>query len=160
MGRGMKRGGSDWTEAREAQLSFMWTEGHTGEAIARALGGLTRCGVIGKARRMGLAHRVSAEGRASAQYIRVSKGPRIKSPPPAQAPKVIVSEPPALGPVGDFPDGAGCRYIAGDPQSHDWQCCGAPTPHIESRWCEFHHSVVFTPTRPRNVTPEPRRFAA
>lgn len=153
----MKRGGSNWTEERETILANLWTEGHTGEAIARALGGLTRCGVIGKARRMGLAHRVSAEIRASVQYFRRPRAPKMPTPPPV--PKFVASEPPAIGPIGEFPD-SGCRYIAGDPSSHDWQCCGAPTPHIESRWCEFHHGVVFQAQKPRTVTPEPRRWAA
>lgn len=43
-----------WTEERTAILERMWLEGSTASAIAKALGGVSRNAVIGKAHRLGL----------------------------------------------------------------------------------------------------------
>lgn len=145
----MKRTGSDWTEERETILANLWTQGHTGEAIAHAMGGLTRCGVIGKARRMGLMHRVSAEVRAQAKYVRKPSVPKIRALPPPQPVKVVQPEPLALGPIGDFPDAGTCRYIAGDPASQEWQCCGAEAVRYDIPWCEHHFKRVYQPATKR-----------
>lgn len=58
-------------------------------------------------------------------------------------------EPKPLGPVGDFPNGSGCRWIHGDTRTKDWRCCGheldAPSPY-----CRSHRLRAWT--RPNNLT--------
>lgn len=48
-----------WTEERVEILTKMWTEGNSAAEIAKALGGITRNAVIGKAHRLGLSGRAS-----------------------------------------------------------------------------------------------------
>lgn len=135
------RKGSDWTEAREAQLSLMWTEGHTAARIAAIMGGVTRSGVLGKVHRMDLATRQIQGPHSYPRDIakRKSAPCRASGLPTVRRPSL--PEPVAVGPIGNFPEAGTCRYIAGDPASHDWQCCGAPG----QPWCEFHERVVFQP---------------
>jgi GcrA cell cycle regulator len=46
-----------WTDERIAILEKLWLAGHSGSQIAKALGGITRNAVIGRAYRMGLSGR-------------------------------------------------------------------------------------------------------
>lgn len=125
----MKRG--DWALGREPELALLWSDGHTAIVIAGMIGAPSKSAVLGKVRRMDLPMRITG--------LKPS-GPRIfKIAPPRQ---IQLLEPVAAGPIGDFPDAGTCRYIAGDPASHDWQCCGAPA---ERSYCDFHHAVVFQP---------------
>lgn len=52
---GAAKGGGSWTKERDALLSTLWDEGNSASEIARALGGVTRNAVIGRASRLGLA---------------------------------------------------------------------------------------------------------
>jgi GcrA cell cycle regulator len=47
-----------WTDERVDELKRLWIEGLSCSQIARAIGGCTRNGVIGKIHRLGMSHRV------------------------------------------------------------------------------------------------------
>jgi GcrA cell cycle regulator len=51
---------ADWDEDRVAQLKKDWADGLSGSDIARRLGGVTRCAVLGKLHRMGLSGRAAS----------------------------------------------------------------------------------------------------
>ena len=58
-----------WTQARIAELRELWRAGKTAAAIGQALGGITRCAVLGKVFRLRLVPATrgrSASGRAGA----------------------------------------------------------------------------------------------
>lgn len=42
---------TDWTQDRVETLRRLWFEGHSASHIAKVLGGVTRCMVLGKLRR-------------------------------------------------------------------------------------------------------------
>ena len=66
---------SIWTEDRILRLTALWLEGRTAAVIARELGcGVSRCAVLGKVYRLGLAR--GPEARRS----RPATPPRTKSP--------------------------------------------------------------------------------
>jgi GcrA cell cycle regulator len=51
-----------WTEARVEELTRRWNANESGRVIAAAMGATSRCAVIGKARRLGLAYHGPANG--------------------------------------------------------------------------------------------------
>ena len=58
-----------WTDDKTEDLTRLWHAGYSGSQIARAIGGVTRSAVIGKARRLGLplrapSGRYSSRGRS------------------------------------------------------------------------------------------------
>lgn len=60
-----------WTDERTTKLRKLWLEGLSASQIAKRLGGVTRCAVIGKVHRLGLV--VAGRAEASAPVIR--RGP-------------------------------------------------------------------------------------
>ena len=138
-----------WPPERDEQLRALWAAGWSAGKIAKELTGVSRCAVIGRARRMGLArrnrqpvhrverakprHRPKPRERIKMQLIR---GPE---PPPAPAPL-----PPQCKPV-HFMDLANhhCRYPLWEDGS-DWSermFCGA-TAQEGSSWCPYHHELT------------------
>lgn len=69
---------SYWTEERVERLKQLWGEGKSSSWIARALGGTTRNGVIGKVHRLGLAERVTTKRTLS--LPQVSRSPKTSLP--------------------------------------------------------------------------------
>jgi GcrA cell cycle regulator len=61
-----------WTPERVAELERLWREGHSASEVAKALGGITRNAVIGKANRLGLPKRST---RFSQSYPKSRKSP-------------------------------------------------------------------------------------
>ena len=62
-----------WTDERCTQLDDLWAAGFSAAIIADKLGGITRCAVIGKAHRRGLATRAAFKhksGETKRKYIR------------------------------------------------------------------------------------------
>lgn len=55
----------NWTDERVETMSRLWSAGHSAAEIARTIGGVSRCAVIGKLHRMGRRRRepVVASGR-------------------------------------------------------------------------------------------------
>lgn len=117
---------------------------------------VTRNAVIGKAARIGLRF-LSRPG--ALRIIRIPRNQhtcktpkprRIDAFPPESAPE-------AIGPLAAFPDTKSCRWIAGDPASRDWRCCGQPG----FPYCEYHTAHSYQQDQPRkkyrvDVPPKPR----
>ena len=117
-----------WTSDQIEQLKKLWSEGYSAAQIARAIGGLTRCSVIGKA------HRLNLERRAPSPVPRLEprKSPVRRKPglavvsagaapraPVAALPAVIAPErrsPAASKPVGIL-EVTGCRWAVGYDES-------------------------------------------
>ena len=68
-------------------------------------------------------------------------GPRYRQPLPPPVLRVPVPKhaPVPIGPVRDFPEGNGCRYIHGDPGSA-WQCCGEKV--FDGPYCPYHTGIT------------------
>lgn len=71
---GAKEPRQEWTEERLEILTRMWGEGLPASHIARALGGVSRSAVIGKAYRVGLARRRAAFITQQAKNERMRRG--------------------------------------------------------------------------------------
>ncbi|MCG2662800.1 MULTISPECIES: GcrA family cell cycle regulator [Brevundimonas] len=79
-----------WTEERILRLTALWLEGRTAAAIARELGrGVSRCAVLGKVYRLGLARGPEA------RRVRPAAPPRTK-----RRREVVVAPRPAGRPSG------------------------------------------------------------
>jgi GcrA cell cycle regulator len=140
---------SGWTDARIDRLKTLYAEGLSFSQIARALGGVTRNGCIGKAHRIGLEPRAKA---SVPKVPRVPKAPRTahqatgRPLPPARAP-VFVEGRTVPG------DAIGCQFPPGEPGAG---MCGAPrllkaTPGGGARpssYCPTHNALCIAPSKP------------
>lgn len=117
------------SEATRKTVSDMWAEGMSQSQIGRAIG-ISRNAVSGLAKRMNLPKR-SSETSTPRGWVahHIAKD----NPPPNPLPK-------AIGPIGDFPKGDTCRYIAGDVRE-EWRCCG----HEGFPYCPAHHALCRVP---------------
>lgn len=153
----MNRHNGAWTVAREEQLREMWhPTGPSCSEIAREInrdGGqhLTKCAIIGKARRLGLAGRapVPPPKRRSPRVTRppvsrvVTDGPAITQPCPPMRP---IDNPPVSLPSCAIPllDLAthGCRWPDGEGTLEDpYLFCGAISVEGSS-YCRFHREMA------------------
>lgn len=137
-----------WTDDRVNLLKKLWGEGKTAAEIAKALGGVTRNAVIGKAHRLKLSGRVSPiqqnknnneqivsgekkSAAASTSKIEPEKKPE-KSAPPRKTVKVanqntdVMRSITASGQKISLADleGRMCRWPIGDPKEADFGFCG------------------------------------
>jgi len=146
-----------WTDERVAELKQLWGEGLSASQIARALGGVTRNGVIGKIHRLGLA------GRAGPRRTYEQSGTGApKPPPPPEAPQPLVLENGQHVTTITLTHRM-CRYPLGDPALPDFHYCGVA--HKEgSPYCAYHHHVCFValpkPRGGRRAKAEPLKEAA
>lgn len=130
----------EWNDAQVIEITSLWAAGFTAEQIGRQMH-TSRSAVCGKVRRLMLPLRVTHIGERK-PVVKVEPVPKAPPPPP-------MPEPMAIGPIGDFPDAGTCRYIAGDPGSHEWQCCGAEAVRYDIPWCEHHFTRVYQPAPKR-----------
>lgn len=147
---------SQWTEERIEKLKRLWPTGLSASQIAGEIGGVSRNAVIGKAHRMQLPPRKSANryydgnGRPRASK---TKGRPTRSDGMPLAPKFaeipLPEEPvrPAkLFKLVDLEDDQ-CRFIWGDPRTPDSGYCGCKKAPGSS-YCAGHHARVYTAPRP------------
>lgn len=147
-------GKGNWTDERVAQLKEWWPNFSASE-IAKKLGGVTRCGVIGKARRLGLQkpeylfseHPRAVRARRERKGLRFERQPRPPRRPCARngaAASDLPSPVPPLLPSLDIPlietDRRQCKFIHGDKDL----CCGHPVKP-ESSYCPAHHALCWLP---------------
>lgn len=79
-----------WTDDAVSDLTRMWDEGLSARLIALAMGrGITRCAVIGKARRLGLSARVEGVNPNRQDSRRRGDADRFKGLQPASRRKVV-----------------------------------------------------------------------
>lgn len=142
----MRTATNQWPDERIEELKRRLGDGETMAEAAAAMG-LTRNAVIGKASRLGLTSRVSAEQqrrkneRAAARRAasRMYQPPRKESvQAPSDESEIVL--PVQIGPGIPFADlrpfststSNECRFIAAEPPGPDYISCGAPTPPGES----------------------------
>jgi GcrA cell cycle regulator len=149
---------SGWTDERIAELKRLFELGLSCSQIAAELGGVTRCGVIGKLNRLNL-HK---ENSASAKSSRFQRAPRPRAPrqkPEPQFPPLSVVTPDEPEVAPDFyPNRVSlldateshCRWPAAD-DGTAMMVCGDPKNAGKS-FCIRHCGIAFeTPWKQRNA---------
>lgn len=141
-----------WTDERVTLLKKLWGEGKTAAEIAKALGGVTRNAVIGKAHRLKLSNRVSPIQQNERKEERI---PEIKKPIKTRA--VVMAKP-----ANTFFKGLKmielkermCRWPSGDPKDEDFAFCGCSSvPGLP--YCEDHAKMAYqVPSRSRTLKAE------
>lgn len=148
--------GFGWSAKHEETLRFLWKEGHSASQIAKAIGGVTRNGVIGKVHRLGLGAR-----KTPSRPVKKPALARKYPPKPWQRePKRDASPPPPHQPIaslGNAPDdtrnavlalsSATCKWPHGDPKSPGFRFCMAPKDPEQS-FCDAHQRIAYQP-RPK-----------
>jgi GcrA cell cycle regulator len=130
-----------WTDDRITLLKKLWTEGKTAAEIAKALGGVTRNAVIGKAHRLKLSNRVSP----------IQQNNKKVAPVPANKPQPQLVERKIQKPAPDdnrkrVPlidlKAHDCRWPLGDPHEANFGFCGASQiPGLP--YCAEHAKVAY-----------------
>lgn len=132
----------NWTEERVALLRQLWGEGKTAAEIAKALGGVTRNAVIGKAHRLKLSNRVSP-------IQQNNKKPVVHEIKPEPRRVVEVIAPGGVQMV-DLREKM-CRWPMGDPKDPEFRFCGA-TSVAGLPYCHDHAKAAYQPARSRTLT--------
>jgi len=145
-----------WTPENIQRLTSLWKEGRTAAWIARALGpGVSRCAVLGKVYRLGLARGPEA------RRARVATPPRVKPPrkdasverlaarrsgPPkiraGAAPSAALVATPASPTATILSVGFGqCRWPYGSPGEAEFGLCGRSV--ARGAFCAAHAAVGY-----------------
>lgn len=129
-----------WTDERVVLLKKLWGEGKTAAEIAKALGGVTRNAVIGKAHRLKLSNRISPIQQNERKEDRV---PEIKKPLKAKA--IIMAKPANMSfkslKMIELKERM-CRWPSGDPKDEDFSFCGCTSaPGLP--YCEEHAKMAY-----------------
>ncbi len=141
-----------WTDERVKLLKKLWGEGKTAAEIAKALGGVTRNAVIGKAHRLKLSNRISPIQQNERKEERV---PEIKKP--LKVKSVVVAKPANMSFKGlkmiELKERM-CRWPSGDPKEENFSFCGCTSvPGLP--YCEEHARVAYqVPSRSRTLKAE------
>lgn len=147
--KGPSQSTANWTDDRTEQLKALWVEGLSASQIARALGGVTRNGVIGKVHRLGLVGRATP---SRVERPRAPSTPRVSVRPHVPAAPVVEEDPVALD-GGQFAtiltiNDRMCRWPIGDPSDESFHFCGhKPKPGYP--YCEAHARKAYQPQQPR-----------
>lgn len=142
-----------WTDERVTLLKKLWGEGKTAAEIAKALGGVTRNAVIGKAHRLKLSNRVSPIQQNERKEERL---PEIRKMPKAS--KIVQPAKPANTAFKGLKmielKERMCRWPSGDPKDEDFAFCGCNTvPGLP--YCEDHAKMAYqVPSRSRVLKAE------
>lgn len=162
-----------WTDERVELLKKLWVDGPSCSLIAAELGGgLSRCAVIGKARRLGLPSR--AEKSLATTFQRKPRKSKKARPRPKVSPLTGISKQVIINygtrfeikqvadpdlpetPVNDLEiplsqrksllelTAETCRWPIGDPQDKDFFFCGAE-PCGPSPYCLHHSKIAYQP---------------
>ena len=153
-----------WTEERVNILKHMWAAGDSCQVIADELGGITRCAVIGKVHRLGLAERETKHAVSGRWQGHQPK--RIRTAKPKTTMRISKkngSEPILIDEVmidmileedKNIPleqrkkllqlTAKTCHFPVGDPREEGFFFCGAE-PLEDQPYCGRHCSVAFMP---------------
>lgn len=154
----------NWTDEHLAQMKTMAAEGMSSRDIAEAIGGLTRCAVIGKARRAGIDLKLKPTGNGKGNGGGWRK-PKAKKAAPVPAKTTVEPKPVTLKPVrAPFHPTAGnptpfaettafqCRAILPDQDNvpgYAQFVCGNPfKPDAREWYCEACAKVMHGPGTP------------
>jgi GcrA cell cycle regulator len=156
-----------WTEYRITELKRLYTTNSAAEIAAALGGGLTRCAVIGKARRLGLALPVKVKAEPKPRSPRVPKNRsgerharfkiiaangnsnklKLIQSSASEMPKLrCVEIPPLHLSFAQLTDQT-CKYPFGDIPA-DMTFCGNLV-RKDSSWCQQHHDICLLPPTPR-----------
>lgn len=108
-----------WTQARIAELRELWSAGKTAAAIGQALGGITRCVVLGKIFRLRLV--AAARGRSAPQPAGKAPVRRRAGRPPPQSAQPKTRRKTLLDLTNEC-----CRWPYGELGDRRFFFCGAP----------------------------------
>lgn len=142
---------AEWTDKRIEQLKALYGEELSNAQIARRLGGVSRCAVIGKISRLGLnnAHKKLPNPR---QRLSSNFTPLFK-PTSVKVREIAEPEPASLCvPLTQISDGQ-CKWIAGDSGMHATMCGHDALPL--QPYCAYHFARCHVPMQPRRF-PEHR----
>lgn len=133
-----------WTDERVTLLKKLWGEGKTAAEIAKALGGVTRNAVIGKAHRLKLSNRISPIQQNERKEDRT---PEIKK----QLPKAVKTAAQVVKKAANNSfkglkmielKERMCRWPSGDPKDEDFAFCGCETV-TGLPYCEDHAKMAY-----------------
>jgi len=144
-----------WTEDRILRLTALWLEGRTAAAIACDLGrGVSRCAVLGKVYRLGLARgpearraRPAAPLRATVRQAVVALRPAARSPGAVKARSAVA---PSAEMIAAPPDPTAtilsvrvgqCRWPYGYSGEAGFGLCGRPV--ARGAFCAAHAAVGY-----------------
>ena len=151
-----------WTDTRVEILKQSWQDGLSASLVAQKLE-TTRNAVIGKARRLGLAFRITSSRRRPVKP-RPAKARTKPAPPPfrfggrkkpdragTRTPKRPAAIP-DLGPAPDIPVTVAtltpttCKWPLGDPKRPGFHFCGRTKP-VTGPYCAHHAAIAFCSSR-------------
>ena len=119
---------SEQVEQLKGFIALKWNTKQIAEAMS-----LTPNAIKRKAQKLGLSLAVAREP---------------KEPKASRKVKVQISEAEIvpIGPLNDFPEDNGCRWIVGDVLASEWQCCGHE-PAKGKPYCQTHLKRSVEPAR-------------
>lgn len=151
-----------WTKPRIAKLKQMRAEGYSAALIARALGGVTRSAVLGKAHRLDVA--LGKPVKKKERVLRQKQGRPKGTKPSTTAQRVVVPFtprqaqtplPPLMLSLDELTERT-CKYPLGDPRAPDFAFCGVDIAWGEI-YCGFHQGICWNePPPPKSKRPHPR----
>jgi GcrA cell cycle regulator len=139
-----------WTAERVAMLRRLWTTmTMTASEVAKEMGGVTRCAVIGKVHRLGIAndHHANAQDDPNPSKRKRRRKQKPTTPPAAMfvVPKII-DLPPETSPDGctimDLQP-HNCRWPIDAEPSADMKYCGARI--VAGPYCDHHARMAWKP---------------
>lgn len=166
-----------WTDERIERLKKLVAEKMTATEIAKRLGGgISRCAVIGQAKRRGLTlqgPQSTAARLRDGRQLGDRRGNRKPHKPPAPrspgASKPKLPVPPKYAPIEQAPSPIAqrctllelteftCRWPHGTPGTPDFYFCGAGSmPGLP--YCTQHHRMAYRPASPRPISAYREQF--
>jgi GcrA cell cycle regulator len=148
----------EWTVERVTALSKLWRDGLTATQIAKQLGGVSRCAVSGKVRRLRLLRRempssptaTTGQSKRKVQLVRdpgLRPARRLVQSKPAYAPPQpttqtrYVFEVPATATIHTLSQ-HGCKWPIGEPDRQDFGFCGRRSEDV-SPYCVNHARMAY-----------------
>jgi|GEM_PF-2226299 len=144
-----------WTERRIAQLTELWAEGVTANAIAEQMG-CTRNAVIGKSHRLELPARPSPirpkdgplSERTAARRRQVARDTALQTSESKQTHAEMVEHTSRQRPMQTFGPVTSCQWIEGEARARDF--CGDRTLPGKS-YCQPHYARAYLPPKVKSA---------
>lgn len=121
-----------WTPDQIERLRGLIASNLSKDQIAADMG-VTPNAIKRKAQKLGLS-------------LAVKRDPKEPKSPRKTKTKIAEVEIIPIGPLNDFPEDKGCRWIFGDVLAGEWQCCGHP-PDKDRSYCAHHFGRSLEPVR-------------
>lgn len=155
-----------WSDETEQKLRELWPLGLSASRMSVMIGGVSRCAVIGKARRLGLPPRGGTmtvqeraiRGKESARRYYEKTGKRKQQERRASVPRVIEPPPPSVDDLA-IPieqrrsllqlTNYCCHWPVNDPGTPEFFFCGSTDMRDGSSYCRSHYARSVQPPRVR-----------